>query len=203
MNITSWAKIKKLAPKWTGPHKILRLKGDSNLELQLRHNNRKTIVHANRLKPYFVASNNAAVFPDSLQAAPLSTPAQLPADDQSFPEPENYLDTIGPLLPFSTEVTQPSPAIKAQPRTHSSSSTFSETFNPPTSHTRSKVVQQNVTVPNKPTLVFPQLTSDPLPLFQSREGLENENDQQEIAINFVDNNNSWTLVKKKETQAKC
>jgi hypothetical protein len=27
-------KNKKLAPKWSGPHKVLRLKGDCNLEIQ-------------------------------------------------------------------------------------------------------------------------------------------------------------------------
>jgi len=32
-------KNQKLAPKWSGPHKILRLKGDCNVELQLKHNN--------------------------------------------------------------------------------------------------------------------------------------------------------------------
>jgi hypothetical protein len=42
-------KNQKLAPKWTGPHKILSLKGDSNLEILLKHNNRKTVAHANRL----------------------------------------------------------------------------------------------------------------------------------------------------------
>jgi hypothetical protein len=41
-------KNQKLAPKWTGPHKVLKLKGDFNSEIQLRHNNRKTVVHANR-----------------------------------------------------------------------------------------------------------------------------------------------------------
>jgi hypothetical protein len=108
-------KNQKLAPKWTGPHKILRLKGDSNLEIQLRHNNRKTVVHANRLKPYFVASKNAGVFPDSLPAAPNHTPLQQPADDQNISEPEDYSDTIRLLLPFYTEATgtHPSPVIKA------------------------------------------------------------------------------------------
>jgi hypothetical protein len=44
------------------------------------------------------------------------------------------------------------------------------------------------------------VTSDPLPLFQNREGLENEtcNDREEISINFVDNDNTWTLVKRKK-----
>jgi hypothetical protein len=43
----------KLAPNWSGPHRILRLKGDTNVELQLR-NGRKLVVHVNRLKPYVV-----------------------------------------------------------------------------------------------------------------------------------------------------
>jgi hypothetical protein len=60
-------KNQKLAPKWSVPHKILHLKGDCNIELQLKHNNRKTVVHANRLKPYFVASKNLAVCPDFIE----------------------------------------------------------------------------------------------------------------------------------------
>jgi hypothetical protein len=50
-------KNQKLAPKWSGPHKILHLKGDCNIKIQLKHNNQKTL-HANRFKPYFVASKN-------------------------------------------------------------------------------------------------------------------------------------------------
>jgi Reverse transcriptase (RNA-dependent DNA polymerase)/RNase H-like domain found in reverse transcriptase/Integrase zinc binding domain/Integrase core domain len=44
-------KNKKLAPQWSGPHTILRVLRDTNVELRLA-NNRKTIVHVNRLKPY-------------------------------------------------------------------------------------------------------------------------------------------------------
>ncbi len=53
---------KKLTPKCSGHHKILHLKGDTRLEIQLKHNGRRTVVHANRLKPYFVASKNSSVF---------------------------------------------------------------------------------------------------------------------------------------------
>ncbi len=60
-------KNQKLAPKWSGLHKILRLKGDCNIEIQLKHNNRKTVIHANRLKPYFVVSKNLAVCPDFME----------------------------------------------------------------------------------------------------------------------------------------
>ena len=41
----------KLAPKFSGPHRILRLKGNTNVELLLK-NGKKVIVHYNRLKPY-------------------------------------------------------------------------------------------------------------------------------------------------------
>jgi hypothetical protein len=36
-------KNQKLAPKWSRPHKILHLKGDCNIEIQLKHNKQKTL----------------------------------------------------------------------------------------------------------------------------------------------------------------
>jgi hypothetical protein len=70
-------KNQKLAPKWSGPHKVIHLKGDANIEIQLWHNNRKTVVHTNRLKPYFVAFPNSAFHPDNL-------PHSQPSADQSL-----------------------------------------------------------------------------------------------------------------------
>ncbi len=58
-------------------YRVKHLKGDANVEIQLKHNNRKTVVHANRLKPYFVASKNLPVCPDFLHQPPPS---------QTFPE---------------------------------------------------------------------------------------------------------------------
>jgi hypothetical protein len=63
-------KNQKLAPKWSGPQKVVRLKGDANVEIQLKHNNCKTVVHATRLKPYFVAYKNLAAYPDFLPPSP-------------------------------------------------------------------------------------------------------------------------------------
>ncbi len=63
-------KNQKLAPKWSGPHKVVRLKGEANVELQLRHNNKKVIVHCNRLKPYFVPTKNSAIHPDTINSPP-------------------------------------------------------------------------------------------------------------------------------------
>ena len=61
----------KLAPKWTGPHRIISLKGPCNAELKLA-NNRKLIVHVNRLKPYHQQQKHEAVFPDNQARAELS-----------------------------------------------------------------------------------------------------------------------------------
>jgi hypothetical protein len=46
---------------------------------------------------------------------------------------------------------------------------------------------------------MPQLTLDPLPVLKEGEGLE-ENDN--IAINIVDEHNSWTVVRRKKEKEK-
>jgi putative transposase len=46
----------KIAPKFTGPHLITQLKGDTNVELLL-NNGKTTIVHVNRIKPYISREN--------------------------------------------------------------------------------------------------------------------------------------------------
>jgi hypothetical protein len=48
----------KLAPKWSGPHRITKVKNETNVELLLK-NNKRIIVHVNRIKPYI------APIPDS------------------------------------------------------------------------------------------------------------------------------------------
>jgi hypothetical protein len=47
---------------------------------------------------------------------------------------------------------------------------------------------------DKLQLIFAQVTFDLLPVFQEGEGLENENE--EMTINIVNDNNSWTLVQR-------
>ena len=46
-----------LAPKWLGPHSFTKLKGPCNVELLLA-NNKRLVVHVNRLKPYLSADYN-------------------------------------------------------------------------------------------------------------------------------------------------
>jgi hypothetical protein len=46
----------KIAPKFTGPHLVIQLKGETNVELLL-NNGKTTIVHVNRIKPYISREN--------------------------------------------------------------------------------------------------------------------------------------------------
>jgi hypothetical protein len=87
------AKNKKLSPKWSGPHHILRIKGDCNVELLLLHNNKKLISHVNRLKPYFVPKPNAVASPDFFPVDKPATPPSppvLPHADENILLPEDY-----------------------------------------------------------------------------------------------------------------
>jgi hypothetical protein len=51
-------KNQKLAPKWSGPHRVIKIKGSNNAELLLR-NGKRLLVHFNRLKPYIVPKTEA------------------------------------------------------------------------------------------------------------------------------------------------
>jgi len=215
------ARNQKLAPKWSGPHKILRLKGECNVELLLRHNNKKLIVHVNRLKPYFVLKNAAVESPDFF-------PAQKGAPPPPPPQQNIHTDN---LLPYDEEVTSPdpytyeeirrapspSPSIRSthsqraenffdnqptyaqivtQPRrvrTSSSSSTTSartQTTDSVASRTRSR---SGSFTPERPKIYMPQVSYAPLPVLNEGGDLEENND---VAINIVDEHSSWTVVKK-------
>jgi hypothetical protein len=99
-------KNQKLAPKWSGPHKIIRLKGDANVEIQLRHNNKKTVVHANRLKPYYVAFPNSTIHPDNLPNSHAST-KQSSSDDVN----PRFLPTTYTRSKFYCPTSQRSPIL--------------------------------------------------------------------------------------------
>jgi len=114
------AKNQKLAPKWSGPHKILRLKGECNVELLLRHNNKKLIAHVNRLKPYFVPKTASVESPDFF---PAQKPAPPPPALQQNVQTENLLPRDEEVIgtdPYTYEETRrapsPTPSIRS---THS------------------------------------------------------------------------------------
>ncbi len=79
-------KNQKLAPKWSGPQRILCLKGECNVKLLLWHNNKNLISNVNRLKPCFVPKTNAVASPDL------------------FPEPKIATHPLVHMLPQADEI---------------------------------------------------------------------------------------------------
>ncbi len=217
-------KNQKLVPKWSGPHKILRLKGDCNVELQLKHNNRKTVVHANRLKPYFVASKNLAVCPDFIEgqqpqpqptAHIVTSPVEQTEDNaaqfyDNSPTMLNLPDLqhmqIAPPQNPSLVLNPPSISRRTRTCTRTASSSHTHTLSeePPSARTRSRS-QLSSFSPVKPPLIMPQVTFHPLPIPEGGEGLQEENEDNQLTINILNDEEGWTIVcrkKKKKNQAK-
>jgi hypothetical protein len=69
-------KNRKLAPKFSGPFRILRVKGDHNVELLLT-NGRKIVVNVARVKPYLSPSSSSHDARASVGGTPLATPPPL------------------------------------------------------------------------------------------------------------------------------
>jgi hypothetical protein len=223
------AKNQKLAPKWSGPHKILRLKGDCNVKILLRHNNKKLITHVNRLKPYFVQSPSAISSPDFFPAQKDATPPPVAQQNDAqtenfYPYDDEILEEVSrtdPSPPTRTSQTSqrrrttsssssvyddqevkcsdPSPShqltyadVVHRPRQRLSSSSSTRSSLPPDSvATRTRSRTGSLTL-ERPKIYMPQITFDPLPVLKEGEGIE-ESDN--VAINIVDENNSWTVVR--------
>jgi hypothetical protein len=126
------AKNQKLAPKWSGPHKILRLKGECNVELLLQHNNKKLIAHVNRLKPYFVPKTAAVESPDFF-------PAQKPTPPPPAPQQNVQTDN---LLPYDEEV------IGTDPYTYEETRRAPSPNCPFAAHTRSELTSFRILNPH-------------------------------------------------------
>ncbi len=89
------------------PHKILRLKGECNVELLLQHNNKKLITHVNPLKPYFVPKSAAVSSPDFFPAQKVATPPPAaPEKDEMeiFLHDNGYIEReVNDTDPYATE----------------------------------------------------------------------------------------------------
>ena len=82
----------KLAPKWSGPHRVIRIKNDNNYELLLQ-NGKHLLVHANRLKPYFVPTRSDNEWLEQTPAEKKSS-EETPAESKSAAQNEEpfYFD---------------------------------------------------------------------------------------------------------------
>ena len=82
----------KMAPKWTGPHRIEQLKGDCDVSLKLA-SGRKLTAHVDRLKPYH-QKNEPEVIPDDQEAY-----TQDYTDDEEHMPPPQIPPTVPPPQP--------------------------------------------------------------------------------------------------------
>ena len=112
----------KLAPKWSGPHRILQLKGDCNVELKMT-NGRKNIIHVNRLKPYFIPEKSDIEFVEKEKEIQKIIEKEIPENKpQTFPAfdrqdqiiQESYRDVLmnpgpTPPPPIRVQSSQPPP----------------------------------------------------------------------------------------------
>lgn len=107
----------KLAPKWTGPHRILAFKGPNNAEILLAHNNKKLVVHTNRLKiynlgncqdfeyPNFALSNKKEAVNNQEEMQNLPTQQM---DNSNFFDYDRFLDSdVGRSPPLRLTETPP------------------------------------------------------------------------------------------------
>jgi hypothetical protein len=181
--ISFLSKNQKLAPKWSGPHKMLRLKGDCNIKIQLKHNNQKTGVHANRLKPYFVALKNSAFCLDFIEDQQPATQPPAAIDTSPVMQTNDTVTTFYdniltmPNLPNlqHTQMAQlqnqllvinpPSIARHTCTRTCTASLLHTHTHSdkPPSGCTR-LLSQLSCFSPLKLQLIMPQVTLHPLPI---------------------------------------
>ena len=92
----------KLAPKWTGPHRILKLKHENNVEIKLK-TGRSLITHVNRLKPYQVPLGETHEFKENILDSPASpnTAQQVSKSKTKIEnEFEDYLDSQSEARPM-------------------------------------------------------------------------------------------------------
>jgi transposase InsO family protein len=87
----------KLAPKFTGPHRILELKGECNVVLKMAQSGRKVTVHVDRIKPYHAPIQKESES-DSDQLIPDPVPAPTVPPKQSVavppPVPQRFSDPV-------------------------------------------------------------------------------------------------------------
>ena len=112
----------KLAPKWSGPHRIIRLKGSCNAELLLK-NGKHLLIHVNRLKPYLtpqqsdVRFDESILMPDQRQDLTEVVTQNQPPTTPVIPQPMNEedVDERFPTLPLLAPPAPPLPPLPPLP----------------------------------------------------------------------------------------
>lgn len=102
----------KLASKWSGPHRITRLKGPVNVEL-LTEKGKHLLVHVNRIKPYLVPQKSQIEFKENLnEEIPKENSDRVPRVHSPLPD---LIDERLPSLPPTHRSSPPPPPTPPPP----------------------------------------------------------------------------------------
>jgi hypothetical protein len=152
----------KLCPKWSGPHRIINLKGTHCVELLLL-NNRKTIVNVDRIKPYFVNGNDSSQgSTDPQNDASLDGAVSLHTNDVTLSETTQLTETDEETT-LRTQTSRHDPAIDLS-RSSSASSAL------PKKRGRPPKTRAHFSSPPPPTALPANLPAPPT-LFQNNGGI--------------------------------
>jgi hypothetical protein len=105
----------KLAPKWSGPHRIIRLKGPVNVEL-LTNKGKHLLIHVNRIKPYLVPTRSDVKFEDEkIQKSDEKQLQMLPENSEKEKSLDRQSRAQSPLPPLLDRAPLPAPQNFPQP----------------------------------------------------------------------------------------
>ena len=164
-------KNKKLADNYNGPHRIIRLVHENNVEL-LQTNGRKLLVHVNRLKPYIVPPTKPDFdFPEINWDIPVTKEAPKVPIKIKTEELDEFEDVpIRFPTPFNApKVRDPTPP----PRGETPIQNFSAPDQPPPKRGRGRPRKNPLAPTLQPTIAAPRAVQPTLPqrpVFQGGEG---------------------------------
>ena len=203
----------KLAPKWTGPHRVVRLIHDNNVELKLQ-NGRKLVTHTNRLKPYFVPfqKENEFIEKPLQQDAKQQDVVQKPDAQASLPHKEEieerfFAPTFAPPPlpePVPVQETAPPPPVRRNSSRVSVQTPLATTVNEPSISLQDATFAASAFIPPPPKRGRGRpRKSAPASISPAQEGGGvGESLTEELNVNLASkiHENDWIVVSRKRRQ---
>ena len=202
----------KLAPKWSGPHRITKIRSHANMELLLK-SGKTLLVHAHRLKPYFVPTKSNVTFNEHerIKEKEDITPVPTQTDEE-----ENDEEARNPQRPAAPPATFEAPRPPTHPFVEVSDEFITEeeeqNANKPICQPEKRKrgrPRKNFSAPNnpvqpstsKPTVIMPQIMARPDPtISQNMGGIDDEAISGEIVDSVLlqsPDSEGWIVVIRK------
>ena len=186
----------KLAPKWTGPHRVAQLKGQNNAEIVLCHNNKKLVVHTDRLKKYHAYQTDPIDFPDLQIESEKKENSRRPRDSNPVRPPPATFEADD----YNFREEDAREKFEAPHRQDHVPSKFAS---PRQSHV-SRQMENLLPQSERPSNILVRLGPPPPPIFQTGGGNDGAINEIGEAIKFAakfdeikDDDEGWILVTRK------